>query len=272
MIKQYENYLRSIRGYSENTIKSYCKDLHSYARWARHNNSQASWSKTTRDDIDAYLTYQQQQGLSPATTNRQLAAISSLFNYFQRQGYDVVNPCKYESRRKIVNKVPTTIPIGQLSEAYRQAQGATKIMLGILATTGIRIQELLDIKYEDINIEDSSIIIKGKGSKERIVTTTPYIISLINLGKTSYNPTDKLFQYTQREARYMIYHALSPYCNARQLSPHAIRHTYATNLAKHGENAMTIAKALGHSHIETSQKYVDMIQINMPNPGINLLN
>ena len=272
MIHEFEIYLRSIRGYSENTISAYSKDLHIFARWARQANRQAAWSKVTRDDIDAFLQHQQAAGLSPATTNRQLAAISSLYNYFQRQGYEVANPCKYESRRKVAVKVPTTIPTSQLIEAYKHAQGAAKTMLGILATTGIRIQELLDIKFEDINVEDSSCIIKGKGAKERIVTIPSYILDDIISNSVSQEPSAHIFNLTQRAARHIIYQTLSPYCTARQLSPHAIRHTYATNLAKHGENVTTIAKSLGHSHIETSQKYIDMMQIQQPSMGINLLN
>lgn len=270
MIEQFSTYLRACKGYSENTIKAYSKDLHTFARWARETNVNASWSTITRDDIDAYLTYQQRQGLAAATTNRHLAAISSLYNFFRRQGHDLPNPCKYESRRKIGERVPVTIPVSQFKEAYSHSTGTTKAMLGLLATTGIRIQELLDITFEDINQEESTIIIKGKGNKERTVQTEPHIIEDIISSSTNRPAIGKVFHFNQRTARYLIFKALSPYCTSRQLSPHIIRHTYATELAKNGENAMTIAKALGHNQIKTSQKYVDMTQLLTPTMGICL--
>ena len=70
----------------------------------------------------------------------------------------------------------------------------------------------------------------------------------------------RIFNYEQREARYMIFKALRPYSRAKQLSPHAIRHTYATHLATEGVNVTTIASILGHNQIGTTQKYIDMSQ------------
>lgn len=270
MIPEFENYLRAIRGYSENTIKSYRKDLETFVRFMRANNPQARWSTITREDIDKFLTYQQQRGLSPATTNRQISAISSLYRYFQREGLLVTNPTQYESRRKLKQTLPSIIPVQQIRRAYERAQGVTKTMLGLLATTGIRIQELLDLRWQDIDFETSTLRICGKGSKERLVSTDKSVLASLSAIRDHSRPDFKIFFVSQRKARYMIYEALRPYSNSPQLSPHAIRHTFATELAKNGENCTTIAKILGHSHIETSQKYINMAEIPTSNRGICL--
>lgn len=261
MIYEFCNYLRAIRGYSENTIRAYCADLRSFARWANTHKQGARWSTTTRHDIDEFLKHQQALGLKATTTNRQIAAISSLFRYIQREGFQIDNPCKYESRRKLPKTEPTTLNPRSIAQAYKHAHGNTRTMLGLLATTGIRLQELLDLNFEDIDFETSQLHIMGKGSKERTVNTDARVLEALKGIKYHLGATGRIFWMSQRKARYMIYEALKPYCNSNHLNPHTIRHTFATELAKVGENTAAIAKVLGHSHIETSQKYIKMAEI-----------
>lgn len=270
MIFEFCNYLRSIRGYSENTIRAYRNDLRTFVGWAIINAQHPKWSQITREDIDKFLTHQYSQGLKPATTNRQLAAISSLYRYMQREGLVVVNPVQYESRRKLPQTIPSTIPVEHLKRAYEHARGAKKVMLGLLASTGCRIQELLDLTWADINFEDNTLHIMGKGSKERIVSCPAAILKDLRETFMYIRPDFHIFYCSQRAARELIWEALKPYSNSRQLSPHAIRHTFATELAKNGESTATIAKILGHSHIETSQKYIDMAQLPSSSRGICL--
>lgn len=261
MIKSFLTYLQAIKGYSDNTITAYERDLMAFAGWLREHKEDARWSTTTREDVDAFIIEQHDKGLSAATTNRQLAAISSLYRYFQRNGMDVENPAKYESRRKIADTIPNTIPYANIILAYRHARGFNKFMLGMLATTGIRLQEFLDLTWEDINWEDNSIKIQGKGSKERTVHTEA---SVLRESKELYDmahPKGRMIWISQRQARYQLWETLRPFCRCKQLSPHAIRHSYATELARQGLNVAQIAKALGHKNISTTQKYIDMAQV-----------
>lgn len=261
MIQNYLSYLSNLKGMSPNTVVAYQKDLSNFASWAKHNIKDCRWSMITRDDIDRYVNAMVEKGLSAATTNRRLSAISGLYNYFHRQGMLVDNPCKYESRRKIGSRCPNTISISDLRVAYQKSRGAVKTMLGILITTGIRIGELLSITWEDIDFLSSRISILGKGSKGRVVYTTEEVLSSLRNYKDAHTVGGTIFRYTQRECRYMIYLALRPYCCARQLSPHAIRHTFATNIASAGGNVTQLAQILGHTNISTTQYYIDMSNI-----------
>ena len=270
MINEFVIYLRCVRGYSENTIRAYAADLQRYARWAKENNQSARWSTTTREDLDRYLEHCSKQELSVSTTNRQLSAISALYRFMQRNGLDVENPCKYESRKKQGQTLPATINPKQLCKAYNRAHGIGKVMLGLLITTGIRIQELLDLTYEDIDFENCTLRIMGKGSKERIVRTEPEALKTLHGLVIDLKASGRIFYMSQRKARSMIYDMLQPYCKGAALNPHAIRHTFATELAKAGESTTTIAKMLGHAHIETSQKYINMAEIPTTHKGISL--
>lgn len=269
MIQNYINYISSVRGYSPQTAKAYAQDLRHFATWARENMQDARWSKIDRNIIDKYVIDAERNEQAPATTNRRLASLSGFYNYLKRQGYEIENPCKYESRRKVAERVPNTISIYSLQNAYAAADGAVKVMLGILITTGIRIGELLSIHFEDIDCEQHTIVIRGKGGHDRIVKTTSQALEIIRTLKEERHAVGPIFTVSDRMARRMIYEALKPYSQDRQLSPHAIRHTFATHLAASGENVTTIATILGHRHIETTQKYIDMAAAQNEQAAIN---
>lgn len=260
MIEKYISYLKEIRGYSENTAKAYEKDLRHFAKWMLANIAGARWSTITRAEIDAYIMSQSAAGLAPATTNRRLSAIAGIYNYMKREGHDIENPCKYESRRKQERTIPNTIRPEQLKTAYEHAAGISKVMLGLLITTGMRIGEMLAMTWEDIDWKERSIRIHGKGNKQRIVYTTAEALEILKCYQTYYSQSGIIFQQDQRTARHMLWESLRRYCTAAQLSPHAIRHTFATNIALQGANVTTLAAMMGHSQIQTTQKYIDMTQ------------
>lgn len=262
MIQKYINYLSNVRGYSANTASSYEKDIRQFVSWLKKKEPDVRWSTITRTEIDRYVVYMAEKGLKPATSNRRLAAISGIFNYFKREGLISDNPCRYESRRKVAKTLPNTIPTEELKEAYLNTTGVTKLMIGLLTTTGIRVQEMLDLEWSDIDFESAALRVHGKGGKDRIVYTSEEILTDLANVKKYLQPSGKLFYLTQRDVRYKLYSALKQHSQAKQLSPHAIRHTFATNLAKNEVSATTIQALLGHSDIKTTQRYIDMSQSN----------
>lgn len=259
MIQDFINYLVNIKGYSPHTAKSYERDLKDFARWIKTERPDARWSTITMADLDKYITYLSKNGKKPSTTNRRLSSISGLFTYFKHKGLKIDNPTKFESRRKVADTIPNTIPVEDLKKAYDNAFGIAKQALGILMSTGIRVQELLDITWDDIDFEKNSIRIHGKGAKDRMVYTTADKLETLRLVYNSQPQPGRVFSCKQRKMRSIIHDAIKPYSNAPQLSPHAIRHTFATNAANRGANVSTLATALGHKQLVTTQKYIDMM-------------
>ena len=262
MLTRFENYLKNIKGYSERTCSEYLKDLKAFARWAKANKQDARWSTLTRSDIDDYISMRAKEGIKPTTTNRELAAISALYRFFIREGLLKNNPARYQSRRKVGFHLPNTIPSEDLQAAYKNSFGVVHVWIGLLSTTGIRISELLGLNWEDIDFKTCALEIKGKGNKERLVYTTPEYLDLMRQAYERYPSEGRIFCYSEREARFMLWEALKPYSRAKQLSPHAIRHSFATSLAKQGVNVATIATILGHNRIATTQKYIDLAQMD----------
>ena len=161
-----------------------------------------------------------------------------------------------------------------MKTAYENANGVVKVMLALLISTGIRIQELLDLEWDDINFVDNSLKIHGKGNKERLVYTNSEYLETLRTVHQYQCQKGKIFLMNQREARRMVFDALKPYTKAKQLSPHAIRHSFATHLANEGVNASTIGAILGHKQLETTQKYIDLTDAPVRNilHNYNILN
>lgn len=258
MIAQYINHIKAIRAYSPYTCKNYERDLRHFATWAKQNIEDARWSQITKQIIEKYTEEAVSAGQKPATTNRRLAALSSFYRWLNYQGYKVDNPCKYESRRKIAKTVPNTIDTNQLRTAYEKSEGLMHVVLGLLIYSGMRIGELMTLEWHDIDTNSSTIRLRGKGAKERVVRVPEQALKEIKAVKEHCNSNGRMFNYSERSMRKMIHEELKKYCDAPQLSPHAIRHTFATHLASQGENVSTISSLLGHEHLETTQKYINL--------------
>lgn len=262
MITEFLNYIENIKGYSKNTAIAYGKDLKIFVTFIKGHNPELRWSTIKQNDVDAFISYQVQRGMSAATTNRQLASVGALYNYMRRNGLKVENPVKYESRRKVEVRQPHTIPIRDIETAIAYSDGVVKVMLSLLLETGLRLQEMLDIRKCDINPETRVIRIFGKGHKQRLIQSTnetcKYLLEMCRGRRYD----DKVFKgYGQYQTRCLIFEALKPYTWAEQKSPHAIRHTFATENAKQGVNTTTLQMMLGHKKIETTQKYIDYAQM-----------
>lgn len=268
MIQEFANYLKALRGYSDNTVSAYTSDIKEFARWIQLNHSDERWSTISRHIIDEYVTHLYNLGLAASSTNRKLSSIAALYNYMMRENLLDENPVKYESRRKQPKTIPATIPVAAIQKAYEHARGVKKTMLGLLASTGIRLQEMLDLRWEDINFSTCEILINGKGSKQRIVVSCQEVLADLKYMADTLPVQGRIFYQSQRTTRQIIWDCIRPFTRASKISPHVIRHTFATQLAKQGENIATIAKILGHERIETSQKYINMVEIPRPNGGL----
>lgn len=257
MIQEFERYLVSNKGYSRNTAVSYGKDLRHFAGWVKVNCTDARWSAITREDIQEYISTLSETGKRASTINRHLESIRQCYNYMMVQGMMDANPARYISSHKVPKTIPNTINQEELETALAHSHGTLRVMLLILCKTGIRVQELLDIEQCDIDQNNGRIKIHGKGQKERFVyMQARYMAEVVDYCKG--RPARIFGGIEQRAVRSAVYQHLSRYCRAKQLSPHAIRHTIATSMASQGCNVTTLATILGHESIKTTQKYVDL--------------
>lgn len=261
MIKDYINYIRNVQGYSEHTCEAYERDLSAFARWAQAQLANARWSSITEHDIEQYICYLSKQGYKPTTTNRALTAIKAIYRYWMRKGLITISPAKGVMPRLEDKPLPKTISEESIIAAYNASTGDCRIIIALLYITGIRLGELLGITWNDINFLTGTIRIHGKGRKEREVYVPKGILFQLEEKRDNETTGTKIFSLNPRNVRRMIDAAFSSIADG--VSPHVLRHTAATHWAMNGASNTTIAKALGHSRIETSQKYINMSQMDV---------
>ena len=252
MIYSFINYLRINRGLSENTCKAYQEALHDFAKYINSEHRGTTWSTVTKAHVDEYVVRMVADGAAAATIKQHVSALRTFYKTCKAMGQDVQNPARYVSTPKLGEQLPKVIEREAIRDALasqtvsRQAKAA----IAIIYETGIRLQELLDLKASDIDRDTNSIKIEGKGRKERTV----YYGELTK----QYGGCWRGSQHTQREVRTMVYEALKPFSKAEQLSPHALRHTYASTLLNNGMPMPVIQKLLGHKHVQTTEIYAKL--------------
>lgn len=252
MIDTFLKYLDTNRGLSPLTIDVYAKRLRRFARYLGDHYSGVRWSTVTKEMVDSYVVALVEEGQAPASIKQHIAAIRTLYKTMQSLGYQGENPARYVSTPKKAQRLPKTIEVDAIKKALsaNSTPPQAKAIIAIIYETGVRLQELLDLQAEDISSTDRSIKIHGKGRKERTV----YYGELTKQYGGKLRPST----LTQRDARRLVWEALKPYSQAPQLSPHAIRHTFASRLLDKGAPIEFISKLLGHQNTETTDIYAQL--------------
>lgn len=258
MIKEFIEYEKKIKAVSDNTLTAYEKDMWSFFYYIKAFTGVTRWGEITKKDIDTYMMFLADNKKAPATRRRKLASIRAFYNYGMKQGYIEANPARYCESPRLAKHLPNTID----SEAIRHyTTDATnpltlRIIIQLLYETGIRISELTAIETSDIDYEQHTIRINGKGNKERIVYYTDELGTMMK--EYAADRQGKLFQgadQSQREIRYEIWRALHTHATNGKASPHTIRHTFATEMLRKGMPIPSLQTLMGHTNIETTRNY-----------------
>lgn len=252
MITSFENYLRNNRGLAENTIKAYGDALRSFAQYMHAIDNDARWSTVTKQQIDGYVVMLVNASMKPATIKQHISALRTFYKTCIAMGADIKNPARYVSTPKLGEPLPKTIDRGDILKCLKSngTNPIAKAIIAIIYETGIRLSELLAMTRNDISKADCAIHIHGKGNKERTV----YYGQLTK----QYGQSWTFEALNPREVRRLVWDALKPCSNAPQLSPHALRHTFASELINNGMSMEAISKLLGHTHLETTEIYARM--------------
>ena len=254
MIETFLNYLALNRGLSANTIKAYNEALRDFAAYINDNYPHTRWSTVSKRMIDEYVVSLVAEDYSPASIKQHISALRTFYRTCAalHESETVHNPARYVSTPKLNEQLPKTIE----PEAIRAAldstsvDAQTKAAIAIILETGIRLQELLDLRASDIDSKSQSIRIHGKGNKERTVYYGPLT--------RQYGRKWRGEEHSPRGVRHMIFNALRPHSKAKQLSPHALRHTFATMMLNNGASTESLRKLLGHEHLETTEVYAKL--------------
>lgn len=260
MIQEFLKHIGKNRGYSRNTVECYERDLHEFVRHMRTERPEARWSTITAQDLDAYVTAMADLGLASSTIKRRVSAVRSLYTYMRGQHLVDRNPAQYTSTPKLAKREPHTIEPAAITATVedRQVSFTTRVQVALLAETGIRISELMSLRVEDVDEQHRQLHITGKGNKERTVNYGARFAQM--WAEYRGNATGQIFIEDVRTASRNIHFALAKHSAQRYLSPHIIRHTFATEMVRNGASIYAVKDLLGHESVKTTEQYAHRCQ------------
>ena len=282
LTEQVEDYLRYSqieRGLSTNTITAYKQDLSSFINFLQKENL-SSWP-TKAIDIDAFLAEQRDQKKATSSISRLISSLRKFYQWLVRQNIQKLNPMLEIDSPKKRRPLPVALTTVEVTDLLKQPDIKKKLglrdraLLETLYATGIRVSELINLKFTDLHEELKLVKVFGKGSKERLIPISKVALSWINSYKEKVRDplilkvgknTDFIFLNSRGGSltRQAVWQIIKHYCKLagiqKNVTPHTLRHTFATHLLENGADLRVVQEILGHSDISTTQIYTNLSQ------------
>ena len=271
-IEKFIEYLKIQKNYSELTRINYEKDLIEYSNFLKDNNY--SYDNMDYKKCTNYLIYLDNKKYKKTSVSRKLSSLRSFYKFLVLNDYTDNNPFILISSPKKEKKIPKFINYQGIDEIFEIPDIKTiegqreKVILEILYGSGVRVSELVNIKIKDIDFKDNTILIFGKGSKERVVSFGEMALdalnTYINNGRKEYLG-DKTSDYlivgkneenlTTRRIEQIIDNLIKKTSIKMNITPHMFRHTFATHLLDQGCDLLAVQELLGHESLSSTEIY-----------------
>jgi integrase/recombinase XerD len=269
-IEEYITYLKVDKKYSKNTIDSYYENL------KKLENLKKDILTITQEDLRNFI-QKELSNLEVSSIKHHITVLKEFYKFLEREEYIKTNPTLYLEMPKEKKKLPSTLTEDEINRlldvklvdnySYRN-----KAMLELMYSAGLRVSELLQIKIHDINLEEATLKVMGKGSKERILPLGDYALYYVKIYLTKYRNdmlkrkhTDYLFLNSRGDAlsRQGFFKIIKEQALEKgiqkNISPHTLRHSFATHMLKNGADLRSIQELLGHESITTTQIYTHIV-------------
>ena len=272
VVEEYLEYLKYQKNYSLYTIENYSSDIYEYLDYL--NREGLNYKKVVYSDLRFYLMYlKEEKEDNNSSIDRKLSSLRGFYKYLANEGIVDNNIFSLVSGPKKQKKLPRFFEYNELEELFNvpdkyDALGQRDLLLlELLYATGVRVGELVKIKVKDIDLGRRNILILGKGNKERYVTYGDYCHEALKLylndgyHKLNISNSEYLFLnknggiLTDRGVRYILDQIIKKSSINKKISPHMIRHSFATHLLNEGCDLITVQKLLGHESIKATQVY-----------------
>lgn len=266
-VYKFLDYLKNNLGYSKMTIISYQKDLDDFFSFVKKYN--INYLNLCKDDIRSYLKLLDERKLKSSSISRKISCLRTFYNYLEDQKMVDGNVFKLIRNPKLDRKLPNYLSYEELRIIFDSIDISdsvglrNRLLIEMLYATGCRVSEIANIKISDINFNNNSIKIFGKGSKERIVYFGDYARYYLDiyLSKNINNNSKYLFVNENNdkmditEIEKIIRDIVHNLTIKSHVTPHTFRHTFATHLLNNGADIKTVQELLGHSSLNTTGIY-----------------
>ena len=267
IISQYLEYLEMEKGLSPNTIDAYRRDLYSFAESVNDINL------VDRNNINNFIRSLKEKKLAPTSVIRKVASLRGFFKWATAMNILEKNPASTLEQPKVPQKLPKVISLKEIDEIlHSELLPLQSVIIELLYSCGLRVSELVNLKLNDIDLASKYVRCFGKGSKERIIPVGKKAIEVLkkylperDLLVKKYNLNTKrllinnLGRLINRQDVYNLIHQQGKMIN-KNISPHTLRHSFATHLLENGADLRVVQELLGHSDVSTTQLYTHIIK------------
>lgn len=269
-VEDYLLFLKTEKKLGDNTINSYMLDLEDFFKTFN-----GSIESCTKKDILTYIS--SINGLEVSTVNRHISSLKSFFNYLVDESIIKVSPMEEVSSLKKAKKLPKYLSISEVNKLLNiplnsEFDYRNKAMLELMYATGLRVSELVSIEYSNIDFENSIIRINGKGKKERIIPLGEIASYYLKVYLSDYrskllkrNTYNQVFlnnhgkPITRQGFNYILENIRELTGITKEITPHVLRHSFATHLLEGGADIRSIQEMLGHENISTTNIYTEVV-------------
>ena len=262
IIGEYLEYLELEKGLSQNTLEAYRRDLSEFSQGVE------DIKKVDRMSINMFIRKLRENKLAPSSIIRKIASLRGFFKWASSAGIIDKNPASTLDQPKVPQHLPKVVSIKEIEEMlHNNLTPLEHVIMELLYSCGLRVSELVNLKTNDIDLSSKYVRCFGKGSKERIIpigeiakkAVTEYMPERDFLVK-KYNLNTKLLliqnsgRFITRQDVYTFIHAQGKLIH-KNISPHTLRHSFATHLLENGADLRVVQELLGHSDVSTTQLY-----------------
>lgn len=261
-ISQYLEYLELEKGLSQNTIDAYRRDLYDFA------NNGKTLEEIDRISISNYIRSLKERKLASTSVIRKVASLRGFFKWATSMNILEKNPASTLEQPKVPQRLPKVVSLKEIEGIlHADLNVLQSLMVELLYSCGLRVSELVNLKINDIDMNSKYVRTLGKGSKERIIPIGKKALDALNkymperelIIKKYKLPTKKLLilengRLVNRQDVYNVIHDKGKMIN-KNISPHTLRHSFATHLLENGADLRVVQELLGHSDVSTTQLY-----------------
>lgn len=273
VVDRFINHLAVERGLSNNTLNAYSRDILCFLDFLEEQGVR-ELQVVRPEDIQGFLGFLRSRQLSPRTVARHLAALRSLFRFLVRERFLRINPTTMLQSPRLARSLPKMLSQTEVKSLLGQPSGSSPLalrdraMLELIYAAGMRVSELVDLDMSQVNFVTGTVQIQGKGGRERMLPLGDYALEAlrnyleggrVHLQKRSSNNAVFLNRSGNRLTRQGFWKILKRYAKQaglqRDVTPHILRHSFATHLLERGADLRAIQEMLGHADISTTQIY-----------------
>jgi len=270
LIDQFIDFYWLTTGASKNTLSAYRSDLKIFSKWLNNN----SLIDVDKKQIQDYFSYRKDSNISASTQSRMLTCLHSFYQFLSDKKNLTIDPTEQLDYPKLEKKLPIFLNVQEVERLLEAPNSKSlfgqrdRAMLELLYSCGLRVSELINLSYHNINLKDEFIRIHGKGNKERLMPMGEIAIDYLTKYELNSRPallkngqSDSYFLSNRGKAmsRQNFFYIIKDYASKagidKPLSPHSLRHAFATHLVQKGADLRSVQLMLGHSDISSTQLY-----------------